>query len=200
MQTPIFLRPVSPWGSSSSRGPEPGSMLCTCRTRGNYSNSEFHWDTRIQHSSGSCTLFLKTKAQERPSWSLCKMNQQDILTSNENLIYVSSEYLLVIHFGLSLFLTGLTPGKGGSPGKCTSCTWLFCPCSPPWHLWPGLLPCRCLQGRRDGAGTPAWAPVSVSSSPHRSHLPSGCLGVSRQSGVFNCRLRICFLFGGILKF
>lgn len=63
----------------------------------------------------------KTKAQVRPSWSLCKMNQEDILTSNENLIYVSSEYLLVIHFGLSLFLTGLAPGKGGSPGKGTPC-------------------------------------------------------------------------------
>lgn len=58
----------------------------------------------------------------RPSWSLCKMNQQDILASNENLIYVSSEYLLVIHFGLSLFLTGLAPGKGGGPGKGTSRT------------------------------------------------------------------------------
>lgn len=200
MQIPTLLRPVSPWGSSSSRGLELGSMLCTCRTRGNHSNSEFHWDTIIQHSSNSCILFLKTKAPVRPSWSLCKMNQEDILASNENLIYVSSEYLLVIHFGLSLFLTGLAPGKGGSPGKGTSCTWPFCPCSPPWHLWPGLLPCRRLQGRRDGAGAPAWAPVSIFSSPHWSHLPSRCLGISGQSGVFNCRLRICFLSGGILKF
>ena len=48
----------------------------------------------------------KTKAQVRLSQSLCKMNQQDILTSNENLIYMASENLLVIHFGLSLFLTG----------------------------------------------------------------------------------------------
>lgn len=143
-------------------------------------------------------LFLKTKAQARPNWSLCKMNQQDILPPNENLIYVSSEYLLIIHFWLSLFLTGLAPRKGGGPGKGTSCTWPFCPCSPPWQLWPGLLPCRCLQGRRDGAGTLAGAPVSVFSSPHGSHLPSGCLGVSGQSGVFNCRPGICFLLGGIL--
>ena len=142
----------------------------------------------------------KTKAQVRLSQSLCKMNQQDILTSNENLIYMASENLLVIHFGLSLFLTGRAPGKGGSPGKGTPCTGPFCPCSPPWQLWPGLLPCRRLQGRRDGAGTPAWTPVGVSSSPHGSHLPCGCLGVSGESGVFNCRLRICFLLGGILQF
>lgn len=73
----------------------------------------------------------KTKAQVRLSQSLCKMNQQDVLASNENLIYMSSENLLVIHFGLSLFLTGLAPGKGGSPGKGTSRTGPFCPCSPP---------------------------------------------------------------------
>lgn len=65
---------------------------------------------RIQQSSESCTLFLNAKAQVRLSWSLCKMNQQDILASNKNLVYVSSKYLLVIHFGLSLFLTGLAPG------------------------------------------------------------------------------------------
>lgn len=192
-------RPMSPWGSSSLQGPEPGSMLCTCRTRGTHSNSEFSWDTRIQYSSNSCILFLKTNAHVRQRWSLCKMNQQDILASNENLIYMSSEYLLVINFGPSLFFAGLSPGKGGSPGKGTSSTWPFCPCRPPWQLWLGLLPCRCLQGRRDGTGTLAGAPVSVSSSPHWGHLPSGCLGVSGQSGVFNCRLWICFLLGGILK-
>ena len=73
----------------------------------------------------------KTKAQVRLSQSLCKMNQQDVLTSNENLVYMSSENLLVIHFGLSLFLMGRAPGKGGSPGKGTPRTGPFCPCSPP---------------------------------------------------------------------
>lgn len=142
METPTHPRPVSPWGSSPTREPKPAALLNTCSTRGNLSNSGFYWNTRIQNSSNSCILFLKTKAQLRLSWSLCKMNQQDILTPNENLIYVSSEYLLVIYFGLSLFLTGLAPRKGSSSGKGTTCTRHFCPHSPPWQLWPGLLPCR----------------------------------------------------------
>lgn len=134
------------------------------------------------------------------SCSLCKMNQQDVLASDENLIYVPSEHLLVIHLGLSLFLTGLAPRKGGGPGEGTSPTGPFCPHSPPRQLGPGLFPCRRLQGRRDGAGAPVGAAVGVPSSPHRSHLPSGCLGVPRQGGVLNGRLGIRFLFGGILKF
>lgn len=51
----------------------------------------------------------KTQRSRGLSCSLCQMDQQDILASNENLIYVPSEYLLVIHLGLSLFLTGLAP-------------------------------------------------------------------------------------------
>lgn len=142
----------------------------------------------------------KSQSSSEAEWSLCQMNQQDILTSNENLIYVSSEYLLVIYFGLFLFLTGLAPRKCGSSGKGASHTRPFCPQSPPWQLGPGLLPCGRLQGGRNGAGRFAWTPVSVSSSPHWSYLPSGCLGVSGQSGVFNCRLRVCLLLGRILKF
>lgn len=51
----------------------------------------------------------KPKGQVGLRWSLCEMNQQDILASNENLIYVSREYLLVIHLGLFLFLSGRAP-------------------------------------------------------------------------------------------
>lgn len=54
--------------------------------------------------------FISTTQRSRGlSCSLGQMDQQDILASNENLIYVPSEYLLVIHLGLSLFLTGLAP-------------------------------------------------------------------------------------------
>lgn len=73
----------------------------------------------------------KSQSSSEAEWSLCQMNQQDILTSNENLIYVSSEYLLVIYFGLFLFLTGLAPRKCGSSGKGASHTRPFCPQSPP---------------------------------------------------------------------
>lgn len=71
------------------------------------------------------------KPKVGPSWSLCKMNQQHVLASNENLIDVPCEYLLVIYLGLSLFLTGLAPGEGGGPGKGTSHTGPFSPRSPP---------------------------------------------------------------------
>lgn len=74
MQTTHPPKTCLPWGSASPREPEPGSLFNICSTRGDHSNSGFRWDTRIQHSSNSCILFLNTKAQVKQSCSLCKMN------------------------------------------------------------------------------------------------------------------------------
>jgi hypothetical protein len=86
------------------------SQLCALHGQDQRDSLRLALCGRLGYSREQFMHFISTTQRSRGlSCSLGQMDQQDILASNENLIYVPSEYLLVIHLGLSLFLTGLAP-------------------------------------------------------------------------------------------